>query len=64
MSITHWGQGYNRPTGCSAEKTTHANLTFVLTNMLTWMHERSTKNLLDTIKYSIDNIDIDLILVL
>jgi hypothetical protein len=24
MRGTHWGQGYNRPTGCSAEKAPHA----------------------------------------
>ena len=24
MRGTHWGQGYNRPTGCSAEKVPHA----------------------------------------
>jgi len=23
MRGTHWGQGYNRPTGCSAEKAPH-----------------------------------------
>ena len=26
MRGTHWGQGYNRPTGCSAEKAPHAIL--------------------------------------
>jgi len=28
MRRTHWGQGYNRPTGCSAEKATHATFNF------------------------------------
>ena len=28
MTRTHWGQGYNRPTGCSAEKAPHATFTF------------------------------------
>jgi hypothetical protein len=30
MRGTHWGQGYNRPTGCSAEKSPYA--TFNPTN--------------------------------
>ena len=28
MRGTHWGQGYNRPTGCSAEKAPHATFNF------------------------------------
>ena len=28
MRETHWGQGYNRPTGCSAEKAQHATINF------------------------------------
>jgi hypothetical protein len=28
MRGTHWGQGYNRPTGRSAEKTPHATFNF------------------------------------
>ena len=26
---THWGQGYNRPTGCSAEKAPHSTCNFI-----------------------------------
>jgi len=28
MRGTHWGQGYNRPTGCSTEKAPHATFNF------------------------------------
>ena len=28
MRGTHWGQGYNRPTGCNAEKVPHATFIF------------------------------------
>ena len=34
MRGTHWGQGYNRPTYCSAEKAPHATFTFTLLRML------------------------------
>ena len=30
MRGTQWGQGYNRPTGCSAEKALHATFNFFL----------------------------------
>jgi len=29
MRGTHWGQGYNRPTGCSAEKAPHATFIYL-----------------------------------
>ena len=32
MRGTHWGQGYNRPTGCSAEKAPHAIFNFNTTD--------------------------------
>ena len=36
MRGTHWGQGYNRPTGCSAEKAPHATFNFFFYKIITF----------------------------
>jgi len=35
MRGTHWGQGYNRPTGCSGKKAPHATFNFFFNFIVT-----------------------------
>ena len=58
MRGTQWGQGYNRPTGCSAEKVPHAtfDLFYLLIRRLRGPHGWygqfwSIENLLSVLKY-------------